>query len=374
MTLEAPATTGCRPSTPLGTGTASDPDSATTDTQQDTSACASDGAVPDAANNLGLVSDCEALLDAEDTLRGAAGLNWAADTPISQWDGITVGGTPRRVTRLDTSGAGLTELTGTIPPELGNLTSLTNLRLSNNKLTGQIPSSLGSLANLQGLYLSSNQLTGQIPSELGSLAKLEVLHLDGNQLTGEIPPELGSLATLERLRLFNNQLTGPIPTWLGNLANLEVLSLRENQLTGEIPAELGSLTNLVHLVLSGNQLTGEITRGTGRPHQPANSVALWQPVDRLHTEWLARDRDQRLVPSGPAVLRHAGRSDHRHSNRSGRRVPDRSLGRSHQHRQFSHHRLPSAATSKTEPPINPTPTGLWWKTCGPRAPVPCSTP
>ena len=289
-----------------GTGTASDPESATTDTQQDTSACASDGAVPDAANNPGLVADCEALLDAEDTLRGAAGLNWAADTPISQWDGITVGGTPRRVTRLDTSGAGLT---GTIPPELGNLTSLTNLRLSNNKLTGQIPSSLGSLANLQGLYLSSNQLTGQIPAELGSLTKLEVLHLYDNQLTGEIPPELGSLATLERLRLFNNQLTGPIPTWLGNLANLEVLSLRENQLTGEIPAELGSLSNLTNLNLSRNQLTGEIPAELGSLTNLVHLVLSGNQLTgeipgelggltNLQTLWLSGNQLTGCIPNG----------------------------------------------------------------------------
>ena len=62
-----------------------------------TAACASDGAVPDAANNPGLVSDCAALLAARDTLAGTATLNWAANTPITQWDGVIIGGnTPAR--------------------------------------------------------------------------------------------------------------------------------------------------------------------------------------------------------------------------------------------------------------------------------------
>ena len=45
--------------------------------------CATGGAVADADNNPGLVSDCEALLASRDTLAGSATLNWSADTPIA---------------------------------------------------------------------------------------------------------------------------------------------------------------------------------------------------------------------------------------------------------------------------------------------------
>ena len=71
-----------------GTGPASNVDNATTDTQQDTSACATDGAVPDAANNPGLVSDCKALLAGKDTLVGTGTLNWSADVPMVRWNGV----------------------------------------------------------------------------------------------------------------------------------------------------------------------------------------------------------------------------------------------------------------------------------------------
>ena len=67
---------------------------------QQTSACASGGAVPDPDSNPGLVSDCEALLAARGTLAGTVTLDWAAETPITQWDGVTVEGTPLRVTEL----------------------------------------------------------------------------------------------------------------------------------------------------------------------------------------------------------------------------------------------------------------------------------
>ena len=104
------------------------------------SACASDGAVPDAANNPGLVSDCATLLAARDTLAGTATLNWAANTPITQWEGITIRGVPGRVNQLFLTRRGLT---GEIPAELGNLSNLQWLGLSGNQLAGTIPTELG---------------------------------------------------------------------------------------------------------------------------------------------------------------------------------------------------------------------------------------
>ena len=238
-----------------------------TSQQDEASACAADGAVPDPDNNPGLVADCEALLAAKDTLRGTGNLNWSAGTSIRQWDAITVGGTPSRVIKLDTSGEGLT-LTGTIPAELGNLPALTNLRLSNNELTGAIPADLGNLANLQSLSLWNNELTGAIPAELGNLTNLTFLRLNWNDLAGTIPAELGNLTNLESLYLGNNRLTGKIPVELGRLSNLRHLLLGtssrgRNQLTGPIPSELNKLTKLQSLNLWNNRLTGQIPTWLG---------------------------------------------------------------------------------------------------------------
>ena len=217
--------------------------------------CASGSAVPNAAANPGLVSDCETLLAARDALAGTAtsSLNWAADTPMSQWRGVTVAGTPQRVTRLSLLERGLT---GNVPAELGDLSNLVRLDLEANQLTGEIPTELGDLSNLESMDLGGNQLTGEIPAELGGLSKLERLYLGGNQLTGEIPTELEDLSKLESLYLGYNQLTGEIPTELGNLSNLGLLHLANNQLTGDIPNELESLSGLSTLYLANNQLTG----------------------------------------------------------------------------------------------------------------------
>ena len=85
------------------------------------------------------------------------------------------------------------QLSGQIPPEIGNLTNLTSLQLSNNQLTGEIPSSIGNLTNLYyddfgfgGLILYSNQLTGDIPQEVCDLIESNNLGIDnilyGNNL------------------------------------------------------------------------------------------------------------------------------------------------------------------------------------------------
>ena len=150
------------------------------------------------------------------------------------------------------------QLTGSIPPQLGNLLDLNYLDLINNQLTGSIPPELGNLLNLNDLYLSYNQLTGSIPPELGNLLNLGSLNLSINQLTGSIPPELGNLLDLNYLYLSNNQLTGSIPPELGNLLDLGILDLSHNQLTGSIPPELGNLLDLYYLILINNQLTGSL--------------------------------------------------------------------------------------------------------------------
>ena len=137
-------------------------------------------AVPDYTTNPGLVRDCGTLLDAKDTLRGDAALNWSVDVALADWDGIRTRGTGR-VTNITLVEKGLT---GTVPSQLAQLSNLEKLALSSNALTGEIPSGLGSLSNLEILWLSHNQLTGNVPSELGNLSALEKLTLSNNQLTG----------------------------------------------------------------------------------------------------------------------------------------------------------------------------------------------
>ena len=172
------------------------------------------------SGNDGLASDCALLLAARDQLRGTETLNWSVDTAIASWEGISVGGSPRRVTRL----------------WLDRNTPLNGRRIT---LTGSIPAALGGLSKLESLTLSRHELSGAIPAGLAGLSELTDLQLYGNELTGGIPPELGNLSNLTGLSLRTNPLGGEIPVELGKLANLTALYLENSQLTGEHPGVAG---------------------------------------------------------------------------------------------------------------------------------------
>ncbi len=141
------------------------------------------------------------LMRMRDVLAGDAALNWSYARPVASWDGVAI-------TRHGT---------------------------------------------LVSLDLRDRNLTGHIPPELGELSHVEMVLLDGNRLTGAIPPELGNLAGLTMLSLGGNRLTGPIPREIADLANLRQLWLADNRLTGAVPLELAKIREL-SLTLADNEL------------------------------------------------------------------------------------------------------------------------
>ena len=201
----------------------------------------------------------EILYDATDGPGWTDSDNWLTDAPLGDWHGVYTDASGRVVT-LWLYGNGLS---GSIPPELANLTELEGLALTYADLTGPIPPALGDLGRLERLWLSGNALSGRIPSELANPSNLWALLLSENNLTGPIPPELGNLASLRQLWLSDNGLTGPIPPELGNLANLRQLWLEDNDLNGPLPPELGRLSRLRELNLQHNALTGTLPQEFG---------------------------------------------------------------------------------------------------------------
>ncbi|TXG61786.1 hypothetical protein EZV62_013149 [Acer yangbiense] len=172
-------------------------------------------------------------------------------------------------------------LSGQIPDEIGDCSSLKSLDLSFNSLYGDIPFSISKLKQLEFLVLKSNQLIGPIPSTLSQIPNLKILDLAQNKLSGEIPrliywnevlqylglrgnnlvgtlsPDMCQLTGLWYFDVKNNSLTGSIPQNIGNCTAFQVLDLSYNQLTGEIPFNIGFL-QIATLSLQGNQLTGKI--------------------------------------------------------------------------------------------------------------------
>ena len=236
---------------------------------------------------------------------------WLAGGALDQWYGVVTDSLGRVIT-LDLAHNGLS---GRLPPTLGLLDQMTQLRIGSNDLSGRLPSSLASLPMRELHYWDTGlcapteerfqEWLKSIPSHEGTgracppmsdrdilialydatggvdwrfnlnwltdaplgewvgvgvdhIGRVVELDLHHQSMAGTIPAELGSLANLTTLNLCCNELAGPIPPELGNLANLTRLLLLQNQLTGPIPPELGRLSKLNELRLNHNSLTGPI--------------------------------------------------------------------------------------------------------------------
>ena len=214
--------------------------------------------LPDIAPRALLASaDREALAALYDATGGVyweKNDSWLTGEPGSNWHGVTAD-REGHVTVLDLRD---NRLSGELPPELGNLSRLRELRLGDNQLNGEIPPELGNLFNLEVLSLVRNRLSGSIPPSLGNLAFLKELGIWGNALNGEIPSTLANLSLLISFSVGVNELTGEIPSWLGDLPDLQSIHLSENQLTGAIPDNLAKLTKVRYFNVNRNRLTGEI--------------------------------------------------------------------------------------------------------------------
>ncbi|KAG2700830.1 hypothetical protein I3843_06G014800 [Carya illinoinensis] len=148
----------------------------------------------------------------------------------------------------------------TIPKSIGNFSIfLASIYASQSQIKGHIPNELGSLTGLTELFLTDNDLMGNIPSTLGGMEKLQRLYLDANKIEGFIPQSLCRLKNLGELVLSNNQISGPIPNCLSNLRLLQMLYVDSNILNSSIPISIWNLENLLFLDLSSSSLGGYLS-------------------------------------------------------------------------------------------------------------------
>ncbi|TXG47625.1 hypothetical protein EZV62_026919 [Acer yangbiense] len=144
--------------------------------------------------------------------------NWSTSSSICTWIGVTCGVHHHRVTVLNISNFGLA---GTIPPQLGNLSSLRVLDLSVNQLSGTIPSSIFQISSLEGLNLSHNQLSDSFPSIIFNLPSLQVIEFGSNSLSGGFPSDICNyLPNLKMLHLSGNMFDGQIPSTISKCQQL----------------------------------------------------------------------------------------------------------------------------------------------------------
>eukprot|EP00258_Populus_trichocarpa_P021330 XP_024437349.1 probable LRR receptor-like serine/threonine-protein kinase RFK1 isoform X2 [Populus trichocarpa] len=140
-------------------------------------------------------------------------------------------------------------LSGTIPREWASM-QLTSISLLVNRLSGEIPKELGNITTLTYLSLEANQISGIIPSDLGKLINLQTLMLSSNRFTGNLPVSFSGLINLTDFRINDNNFSGAIPIFIQNWKKLERLEMHATGLEGPIPSNISLLNNLVELRIS----------------------------------------------------------------------------------------------------------------------------
>ena len=187
--------------------------------------------------------------------------NWLTDERLSEWFGVRVAPNGR----------------------------VDGLDLADNGLSGSIPPEIGDMANLTILFLGTNDLTGPLPPEIGKLSLLRRLSLTGNELSGPIPPELGGLLSLRTLYLAENDLSGPVPSEIGDLVGLEELSLVWNPgLTGLLPRRFLNLKKLIRFELFASGACVPVDEG----------FRQWlDGIEETYVDECDSDRVERLVLS-----------------------------------------------------------------------------
>lgn len=241
--------------------------------------------------------------------------NQSQSSDCCQWNGVRCNGSTGHVIGIDLSGESITNsidnlsslfslqflqslnlannsfTTAQIPSEIGNLSSLTYLNLSNTGYNGQVPLEISQLVKLEILDLSSLSYSGFSPLKLenpslgmlvqnltnikqlyldcvlisangsewckaisSSLPNLQVLSLSSCNLSGEIDQSLEKLHSLSVIRLDQNNLAAPVPDFIANFRNLTLLKLSNSQLNGTFPQKILQVPTLTSLDLSYNTL------------------------------------------------------------------------------------------------------------------------
>ncbi|MQL84855.1 hypothetical protein Taro_017352 [Colocasia esculenta] len=188
--------------------------------------------LPISASAQASAGDAAAMRAVAKALGADKSLGWSLTVDPCTWSFVIC--SDGRVTAIQ---VGNRSLSGSLAPEMRNLTALARLELQQNEIGGPLPS-LAGLSTLQVLLLHDNLFTS-IPGDFFTgLSALQEVSLDKNPFAPwEIPETLKDASTLVNFSANSANITGTVPDIFGDFfPGLSHLSLAFNMLHGAIPS------------------------------------------------------------------------------------------------------------------------------------------
>ncbi|KAD3337046.1 hypothetical protein E3N88_32566 [Mikania micrantha] len=187
-----------------------------------------------------------------------------------KWEGIKCDNS-NRVTAINLRSK---SLTGTLPPDINNLTHLETLAVQHNSISGDIPT-MANLARLQLVHLNNNNFTSFPSTFFTGLNNLHFFSVSDNPNLApwHLPENLYRCFHLKRFDATNANIVGKIPDVFYRLHTLQTLRLSYNDLTGTLPQSFaGSQIRVLHI---NNQVQGL-----------SGSIDVLSLMTRLNEAWL----------------------------------------------------------------------------------------
>lgn len=152
-----------------------------------------------------------------------------------------------KLTYLDIGG---NSYKSTIPSEIYTLPLLERLYIQEADISGNLEF-IKEMPNIFEIWIDRNPgLKGTIPTEIGSVSSLGSISLSGCSFKGPLPSELGALTDMQQMWFFSNQLTGTIPSGISQMKYLLNFQTEDNLLNGTMPAAICTNINQDSLFLA----------------------------------------------------------------------------------------------------------------------------
>jgi hypothetical protein len=191
-------------------------------------------------------------------------INSFTDTPItdwglvdecSTWTGVScvtadVGdgaGEQRTVSAIELPNG---HVDGSLPADIGLLTTLITLDLSANTIEATLPESIGRCTDLMTITLGSNSFIDSLPSSIGNIRELRQIDLSANQFGGTLPESIGQWTSMQYFNVYSNLFGGTIPTSINNWTGLTSANFQLNGFTGTMPSRICNITGFPQEYLS----------------------------------------------------------------------------------------------------------------------------